>query len=241
MKEITTTGCGKQGHPEFHLCFDDDVSAPWIDWLIEHLEKLVRTEKFQDGKTLRIGSMTNLVKADDKGLTICEPDFKSMPAQWTRSVSNTLSHFFLQKSVAGSVALTPCMNFPSYDDTAICCSQFGKDGVGFCALRGQPSPIDPKDSGWVLTCVDPEHDHNIASNMSPVTLYEAATANKLIVPYLALPEQVAIMETGNPSEFHIGLGDRALIVPPGSYLDRWLKDRVVRDVGFNRSIWNSIS
>jgi hypothetical protein len=241
VKQKNTTGCGKYGHSEFCLYFDDHIIDPWTKWFIDYLETSVQTEKYEDGQTLQVGWMINLIKREGNELTVCEPDFESMPVQWTKSVSRTLSHLFLQKYVAESVSLTQQLNFPRYIDTAIRCSEFGKSGVGFFINRLEPSPNNPRDSGWFLGCLNPEHDHNSRSNLSLVSLYEAATINKFIVPYLALPGLVNVIETGEPDQFHLALEDRELTILPGSYLELWLKDRKHRNMDFARSEWNSLN
>ena len=228
-----------QGHPEFNLYFDEYVIDPWVEWFVDYLENSVQTEKYADEETMQVGWMINLIKSDDGALTIYEPDFKRIPVNWTKSVSTTLSHIFLQRYVADSIGLTERMNFPSYIQTAIRCNSFGGDPVGFCITRFEPSDTNRKDSGWFLGCLDPKHDHNSPQTLSLISLFEAATINKFIVPYLALPPQVNIIEIGDPNGFEIALGNDVLPIKEGSYLEKWLQDRRVRDAAFQRTVWNS--
>jgi len=234
MKQRKTTECKLHGHAEFSLFFDDHIIDPWIDWLVDYLEQSVETEKYVDGETMQIGWMVNLIKRDGEDLTIYEPDFEAMPVNWIKSVSATLTHMFLQRYVADSVGLTEQMDFPRFNQTAICCNKFGKNGIGFLASRFAPSANNPEDSGWFLSCLEPTHDHNSAEILSLISLYEAATINKFIVPYLALPEQICVMETGNPDDFTIGMNDDELPIERESYLQRWLSDRRMRDANFDR-------
>lgn len=240
MKERKTTKCKKHGHSEFKLSFDDYVIDPWIDWLVDYLEKSVKSENYEDGETMQIGWMVNLIKKENGDLTLCEPDFKKMPVHWVASVSATLSHLFLQKYVAESLGLEKKLDIPTLTNTAIRCNKFGKQGAKFFASRTEPSENNPDDSGWFLGCVDEKHDHNNPKTLSLISLYEAATINPSIVPYLSLPENVSVMETGDPREFEIGIDDELLSVKEGSYLDKWLDNRIERDPKFEANQWHRI-
>lgn len=239
LKQRKTAKCKTHLQPEFVLFYDDNIPEAWMDWLTQYLEESSEKSKYADGQTIQVGWILDRIKAEGDDLTIYEPDFESLPSKWNKSTSTTLSHIFLQRYVADSIGLTNELNFPSIRHSAIRCNQFPQDQPAFYITRCNPREDDPRDSGWFLGCLDSKHDHDNPENFALLSLYEAVMCNKFIVPYLALPVGVNVIEVGNPDGFEIAHGNDVLPPQQGSYLEKWLNDRRNRDTNFQRNSWNS--
>lgn len=210
--EVETTRCHTQGHPEFRLVCDDEVTsrlgaAPLVSWLEE---RVLAGETFRPGEGLQIGWMFGQVFGRPDGtLGIFEPDFKTVPVVWQDGVTLTLRHAWFQKEVAASVALSP--SFPSYRQSVIVCSRL--EGASTILMhREQPSDLD---SGWFIGCYDDDHDHQDFTQLTTVSLYEAAVSlNRRFIEYVALPPGCHIV-TGQGPPF-ISIQDKVLEVVPGT-------------------------
>jgi hypothetical protein len=212
-----TTNCGKFGHPEFRLIIDKAKVpvAEDLKWLVNWLEQSVAEgERYAPEQTCQIGWMVTKVGLGEDGLlTLWEPDLRAMPVVWVESVSSTLAHLRLQKDVVESVLAASALTFPSMRQSAIICTRLGnRDHL--VLERTQPKAAD---SGWFFGCRDKDHDHNDATELRCVSLYEAAVSYApQIIPYLALPPGVLIaLENDAPAIFHNG---EALDFLKGSFL-----------------------
>src|SRR5262245_53933273 len=100
MKTVVTTRCSEAGHAEFRFSVDEAVVIePDITFFREALERWVLDgERFNDGETMQFGWSTLMVRlAEDGRLSLCEPDFQSMPIKWVETVTATLQHLRVQK------------------------------------------------------------------------------------------------------------------------------------------------
>jgi hypothetical protein len=213
--EVETTRCAKKEHPEFRLVYDDQdptvrQTVPSIvSWLEDEVLSGVR---FHPGESVQFGWMYDeLFARPDGTLGIVEPDFQAVPVAWTESVTLTLRHLWFQKEVAASVSLEPA--FPSYRQTAIVCNQL-RGASSIFMHRAEPSGYD---SGWFIGCNVDAHDHQDPSQLSGVSLFEAAVAwNQRFIPYVALPPGCCIIDGGEQPK--IARQDVWLSFVPGSLL-----------------------
>src|SRR5437660_6277255 len=107
MKE-TTKHCSKYSQQEISFAYDPNrVLEGDAKWLLEWLEsEVAKGRRFLPGETVQIGWMvTKLEASEDEILKICEPDMKALPVKFVDSVTNTLTHWRLQKMVAESIGL----------------------------------------------------------------------------------------------------------------------------------------
>lgn len=214
---ISTTNCKKHGHLEIALNYDAstvlNVDAKWLIHWIE--DSVSRGAKFLPEQSLQLGWIyLEIRQRTDGTLGFFEPDFKSLPIKFVDSVSLTLSHLRVQKSVAESLGLENEINFSSLRHSAIVCNQF--TAGDFILSREKPTGSD---SGWFFGCLDNNHDHNSAENLRRASLYEAALRhNERIIPYLALPH--GIIATVNDKAPTFLRNGEILRTLPGSYLDR---------------------
>jgi len=218
----TTTQCGRHGHPEFTIQFDSPpVPESAVNWFIRFLEGDVAAgASYKADETLQVGwVICKLLLRSDGTLGVCEPDFKGMPVNWLESVTRTLLHLFIQKSVAESVDLE--FQFPTYLNTGIVCTDFYAS-TGFLLSRDEPSLKNDNDSGWFFGCRNREHDHNSPDSLRLSTLYECAVRKPSIVQYLALPvrTKLVVPDSNNPAEFAITFDGQIIEPKEGSYLAR---------------------
>jgi hypothetical protein len=213
-----TTLCHKYGHPEFLLqIHDESVAASRIDWLLNWLQREVTNgKKFLPDQIVQIGwSLLKVFPRENGTLGLLEPDFKSLPINFVDSVSNTLLHLLLQKSVAESLGLERDLNLPSLQHAAILCDKFGTRTEVFLS---RVAPVKA-DSGWFFGCDDARHNHEITENLRRVSLYEAAVKiDERIIPYLGLPEGIEIR--AHNSAPHFFLNGKALEIKQNSYLHK---------------------
>jgi len=157
----------------------------------------------------------------DGTLALFEPDFESMPVRFVDSVSNTLLHLFLQKSVAESLGLVEELALPSLRDSAIVCTQFGST-EGFVMSRVAPKAAN---SGWFFGCDHATHDHQSLDGLRRVSLYEAAIRHDhRVIPFLGLPSDTFVGFDGVIPYF--SRGETELAIRPGSYLYQKYVERV---------------
>jgi hypothetical protein len=139
-----TTTCARNRHPEFRVCYDPSIIIdPDIGCFLESLEWAVANgERYSGGQTFQIGWMVTMIQENDEGtLSILEPDMKQMPIAWIDSVNHTLVHLRRQKDVCESVLPAQELSFPSTRQSAIICTQLGKD-KGFILDRKEPAGRD---------------------------------------------------------------------------------------------------
>lgn len=211
-----TEKCREHGHQEFSIRCECDVhlssSLPlFLTWIES---EVANGRRFLPEQTIQVGwSLLEVRQRTDGTLALFEPDFKSMPVRFVDSVSNTLHHLFLQKSVAESLGLTEELTLPSLQHSAIVCARFGST-TGFVMSRIAPNAAD---SGWFFGCDNAAHDHQTVNNLCRVSLYEAAIhLEDRIIPFLGLPPDTFVgFSEGVP---YFSRGNINLAIRPGSYL-----------------------
>lgn len=216
---VVTDKFSKYGHPEFSLCYDPPIVADQVEGLVSMLEQDVAAGAvYKPQETLQLGWMLNRLFADEENnLSICEPDFKSAKLDWVPSVNNTIRDMFLQNDVVRSVAMDQQIDFPVCTQYALMCNKF-PGSPGFYMQRSPSPTANPSESGWIICCIDPDHDHSNPDELDWKTVYECAIHNRDIVPFLALPNGVMLADTGNPDDFFIALEGKELEIAGGSYL-----------------------
>src|SRR6266704_1849458 len=100
--------CKEHGQHEITVeCGDEGYLAQGLKSLLQWIER--ETEKgrrFLPEQTVQFGwSTLEIRQRADGTIGFFEPDFRSMPVRFVDSVTNTLFHLLLQKSVAGSLGL----------------------------------------------------------------------------------------------------------------------------------------
>lgn len=218
MNVVRSNQCGRHGHHEFQICYDPAIVVVADDavWLLDWLEGAVAEgARFETGQTCQIGWMLAEVRLHESGdLTLWEPDMRSLPVEWSPTISNSLAHLRIQKDVVESVLSPEELLFPSMRQSAIICTRL-EQGDGVLMERVKPTNSD---SGWFCGCQEGVHDHNNPAELRRVSFYEAAVRYApQIIPYLALPPGVLVsMDDGTLFVFHDG---EPLEIRPGSYLD----------------------
>lgn len=228
---VRTTECQRQRHPEFRLSFDStQVVDPDVMWLLGFLTKNVASGiQYKPDQLFQIGWMILKVHSNEEGtLSLFEPDFEDLPIRFIDSVTQTLVHLRLQKSVLESVAMEDSVTFPSLLQSALTCTR-SKDRADFLMERFESSA---NDSGWYLGCLDNDHDHNDPTNLKRLSLYELACGRPACVPFVALPPQSVVEAKAN--DFGLRFKGQSLVARENSFLKRYsqtlanLKSRVKR-------------
>jgi hypothetical protein len=215
MRAATET-CKEHGQHEITVeCGDVSYLEPGLKSLLQWIEK--ETEKgrrFLPEQTVQFGwSILEIRQRTDGTIGLFEPDFRSMPARFVDSVTNTLFHLLLQKWVAESLGLEEELEIPQLQASAIICTEFGVTD-GFVISRVEPQAAD---SGWFFGCNNESHDHQNANNLRRVSLYEAAIRYQdKIIPFLGLPPDIFVGIGGDVPYF--SRGEKELSIRPGSYL-----------------------
>lgn len=222
MNVLQTTNCHQHEHAEFRIAYDPTaVLADDVAWLARWLEQSVgEGARYRPGQTCQVGWMITEVRQDNNGnLTLWEPDLCSLPVKWSEGVTQALAHLRIQKDAVESVFRGDDLSFPSMLQSAIVCTQLGKSQGAIL----ERTDSDGADSGWFCGCRDEEHNHNDVSELTRVSLYEAALQAPLIIPFLAFPSGVLLSVDENKLIlFHDG---RPLNFRPGSYLARRYGER----------------
>jgi len=212
----STQKCRQFGHPEISVeCSDASAHSQNLRSFLEWIESEVeRGRRFLPEQTVQFGwSVLEIRQRADGMLGLFEPDFKSMPVKFVDSVSNTLLHFFVQKSVAESLGLDQELAIPSLRDSAIACTELSS-GDGFIMSRVAQKTGD---SGWFFGCDNPAHDHQSRDSLRRVSVYEAVIRHEeRILPFLGLPAETFVGFSGAVPFF--SRGETELVVRPGSYL-----------------------
>ena len=216
-KALRTTKCGRHGHPEFHITLAPTVPVVEADamWFLTWLEETVaRGTRYEAGQICQVGWMlTQIRQTEDGDLSVWEPDMHHLPVEWSESVSHTLAHLRVQKDVVESVLPPEELSFPSLVQPAVVCTRLARSED---LVLDRTRPTGP-DSGWFFGCRGDNHDHNDASELRVMSLYEAAIKHApQIIPYLALPPGVLVgIQAGIPTIFRNG---ERLDFRPDSYL-----------------------
>jgi hypothetical protein len=220
-----TQKCRERDHLEISVqCEDASALSPSLRWFLGWLESEVAGgRRFLHEQTVQVGwSVLEVRQRSDGTLALFEPDFQSVPVRFVDSVSNTLLHLFLQKSVAESLGLSEELALPSLRDSAIVCTEFGST-EGFVMGR---VPAKAADSGWFFGCDRAAHDHQSPDCLRRVSLYEAvACHDDRTIPFLALPPDTFVGFGGAVPYF--SRGETELAIRPGSYLHKKYVERVV--------------
>ena len=215
----------KHNQPEITVdCVDAAFLAPGLQWLLQWIEsETANGRQYLPEQTVQIGwSILEVRKRTDGTLALFEPDFRSFPIQFVDSVSSTLLHLLLQKSVTESVGLERELAFPRLWDSVITCSEFGSTD-GFIMSRVAPKGPD---SGWFLGCDNATHEHQRPDTLRRISLYEAAVRHEeRIIPFLGLPHETFI-RFGGPVPC-LSRGETELVIRPGSYLHRKYVEKTV--------------
>jgi hypothetical protein len=219
-----TQKCREHGHPEISVqCEDAAALSPSLHWFLGWIESEVAGgRRFLPEQIVQVGwSILEIHQRSDGTFTLFEPDFQSMPVRFVDSVSNTLLHLFLQKSVAESLGLGAELAPPSLRDSAIVCTEFGST-EGFVMSRVAPKAAD---SGWFFGCDSAAHDHQSLDDLRRVSLYEAVTRHDdRSIPFLALPPGTFVGFGGAVPYF--SRGETELAIRPGSYLHKKYVEKV---------------
>jgi hypothetical protein len=214
----STQKCRQHGHPEISLECEDtpplSLSLPWFLGWIE--TEVAGGRRFLPEQTVQVGwSLLEVRQRTDGTLAFYEPDFRALPVRFVDSVSNTLLHLFLQKSVAESLGLGAELNLPSLRQSAIVCTDFGRSES---FIMNRVSPKD-SDSGWFFGCTSEAHDHDAAASLRRVSLYEAAAIlDSRTIQFLGLPPDISVAFDGKAPYFFRDGTD--LAIRPGSFLHK---------------------
>ncbi len=185
--KAATTGCGKYGHREFSVEYDESlVPTADVKWLLAFLEETVASgTKYQPQETLRVGWTDMLIEeAEGSRLRLLEPDWEGvLPFDYVPSVTKTLLHLRRQKDVAESLELLDRLSFPTLGQSAVTCNRLGKEDCGVMDRAGS----EGHDSGWFFGCNSPDHDHNEAGHLERLSLYEVACRLPATAQFCALP------------------------------------------------------
>ena len=219
-----THNCGQHGHLEISVeCDQASALSPSLRWFLGWIESEVASgRRFLPEQTVQVGwSILEIRQRTDGTLGLFEPDFHSLPVRFVDSVSNTLLHLLIQKSVAESLGLERELALPSLRDSAIVCTDFGATG-GFVMSRVRPKASD---SGWFFGCDNPSHDHQTPDALRRVSLYEAVTRHDdRTIQFLALPADTFVGFGGAVPYF--SRGETELVIRPSSYLHRKYVEKV---------------
>ncbi len=214
----STQKCRQHGHLEISVeCEDASALSRSLRWFLDWIESEVAGgRRFLPEQTIQVGwSILEIRQRTDGTLGLFEPDFHSMPVRFVDSVSSTLLHLFVQKSVAESLRLEEELALPSLREGAIVCAEFGST-EGFIMSRMAPNAGY---SGWFFGCDSPEHDHQSPDALRHVSLYEAVTRHgNRTIPFLALPPDTFV-GFGGPVPY-FSRGETELVIRPGSYLHK---------------------
>jgi hypothetical protein len=210
----TTKTCGEHDHPEFSLHADENFPGH-VDEFLTWLESEVSAGKqFLPDQTIQVGwSQLKIFQREDGTLGLLEPDFKSMPIVFVDSVSHTLRHMLLQKSVVESLGLEDRLDIPLLTKSAVICNNFGTSTEIFLSRTSAMG----FDSGWFLGCFSAGHNHQSGENLRRISLYEAAVRlDERIIPYLGLPSGLEIVIGDSAPRFAF----RGKNLKPNSYLEK---------------------
>lgn len=203
----------------------DDSSIPDVDvtWLRSTLVDSVKNGcKYLEGETLQFGCMMTVLQMDDGMLTICEPNWGTLPIEWTPSVTRTLHYLRIQQDTAASVGLGDSVTFPNICQSALVADDLFEKGSGPLLLARNPP--ENNDSGWFFGDLTSTVDYTKPENLTRRSLYDLMVRFPESIMYLALPEDSQI-EAG---ESHVELFHAGCQLEIQS--DSFLADRISRGV-----------
>lgn len=214
MDVVSTRACSAFGLREIEIAFDPDVTAEQdAAWFSATLERMVaQGSRFEPGQSIQIGGgMAWITERANGALGFEEPDLRSIPLRRVAGLTHSLATLRLQKDVLESFFPTDRIAFASLSHSCIVCNALSDTGA-FLMQRAERSR--DSDSGWFLGCLE-DHDHNVASHLRQVTVYEAIV--RLCpgsLPYLALPVGTAVALHPEPRVMYQW---QALSPKPGSF------------------------
>lgn len=174
----------KYGHPDVIVGVDPRWSK-LADWLPSFFaEEVHNGVRFAAEQTVQIGwSLLKLAASPDGNLSVFEPDFETMPIRWVEGVNQSVRLLAVQRAVCDDCQVDPV--FPSILQPASSTEVMPADDQ-FTMVR---SEAEGNHSGWTF------HGRSDAG-MRLLSLYEAATINRAIVPFLALPARSVVERDG---------------------------------------------
>jgi hypothetical protein len=225
---VVTDTCRGHGHPEFVLEADEGhVPSVYLENVAQTIQRMVAAGSvFRPGETFQIGWMLTRVESyGDDRLTLVEPDMRSMPMRFVRRISETLRQMMLQLFMLDSVSLRAEIDIPLAQHSLVACTRYTEPA--FFMTRSAPG--DEHDSGWFVGCLADDHDHDAASNLTRVSLYEAFVRQPAVQGFLAFPIG-SLIAVDPRAGVRIYKGEQELPVEPDSFLDAWTK-RLAADQG----------
>jgi len=161
----------KYGHPDIVMSFD---GQPGSDWLINYFSDQVRDGiSFKAGQTVQVGwALLKFADGGDGELTVCEPDFSSMPVHWVAGSNRVTRHLLLQREVCDQIGEEPC--FPSMIQPGVVSPTFVSGRSAFTMSRD--------DEGWLFKSDDDEGER-----AELCSLYAVGIERTAVIPFLALP------------------------------------------------------
>ena len=217
--ETQTKRCKDFSHREFSLNYDSAIPENDVKTLLEYLEKSVEKGTiFKRKETIQFGWMILLIdEYSNQFLSLFEPDMKTFPIKWKRSVTQTLLQARIQKDTADSLGLLNEINFPYILQSAIICNNL-ENSNGFFLERFEP---ESNDSGWFVGCMDSNHDHNNHLNLVRISLYKMLCSYPNLIMYFALPPDTSITIINGIAQ-GIFYKKKKLEILKGSFLDRYI-------------------
>jgi hypothetical protein len=217
--EIQTTRCKNFHHREFSLNYESVIPEDDVKTLLEYIEQSVaKGIEFKKKETIQFGWMRLLIdEYSDQFLSLFEPDMKTFPIKWKRSITQTLIQARIQKDTADSLGLLNEISFPSILQSAIICNNL-ENSNGFFLERFEP---ESNNSGWFVGCMDPNHDHNNHLNLMRISLYKILCSYPNLIMFFALPPDTSITFVDGIVQ-GISRKQKKVDILKGSFLDKYI-------------------
>ena len=166
------------GEPQISVSVSETY-ADHAEAIISFLDtSMSQGEGFRDGQTIQFGwVMLKLIQGMSGRLEVWEPDFESMPVNWTKGVDKTLRFTLIQREVCARMGVEP--DFPPMNHSGVVASTFNHGTGSIMMVREAPQG---NDSGWLFRRVETE---NLEARLQ--SLYEITLNQNSIIPFLALP------------------------------------------------------
>ncbi|NRD19005.1 hypothetical protein HNV08_03015 [Winogradskyella eckloniae] len=194
---------------------EESIPELLTNYLLDWLEKYVEEGKtIENEETLQFGFSMLKFQIEKNILHIKGPDYKLIPFNWTKNLTNTFLVFKEQKFTVESFNLES--EYAKLQDTAIVGIEFDKQP--FIMSRYEPSKNNPNDSGWFIGSLKEEIDNNNPKNLSVKSLYEIVLKQPLSLPYLFFPKESFI--SFKKGEVEVVNGDYFLKSKKGSYVEQ---------------------